>query len=212
MSCWALVPVKARADCKTRLACVLSPEQRLALVRKVLSHVLATLQQVLRIDHIAVVSPERDLVPDSIELLPEQGTDLNSSLAMAIASARARGATRILLLHSDLPYINVADIEALLDGANTAGIALAPDELGEGTNGMCLQGHLDLPLQFGEGSFRAHVASAKKLHYRPVVVQTMGLGFDLDSSADLKKYDVQSRPVIDSASANAHSTEIGVYQ
>ncbi|MFL6632081.1 MAG: 2-phospho-L-lactate guanylyltransferase [Massilia sp.] len=212
MTCWALVPVKARVNCKTRLAGVLTPEQRLALVRKVLAHVLATLQSIPRIDHVAVVSPERDWIPDSIEVLPEKGSDLNTSLTCAVAMARARGASQILILHSDLPYVSVADIETLLDSAETAGIALAPDELHEGTNGLCFPGGQPFPLQFGACSFPAHLASARLLQYNPAVVETLGLGFDLDSSADLQKYDNRSASPSENNGDADHATTYGAYQ
>lgn len=207
MSCWALVPVKRRVECKTRLASVLSPQQRLVLVRRVLSHVLATLQSVPRIDHIAVVSPERDQIPESIELLPEQGTDLNSSLSMAMEAARARGATTILILHSDLPYISASDIEALLDGAEKTGMALGPDELFEGTNALCLPANLNLPLQFGACSYPAHLASAQLHDLNPAVVRTPELGFDLDSSVDLEQYNRLS-----SSALGRNTSNYGVYQ
>ncbi len=192
MSCWALVPVKARKDCKTRLAKALAPDQRLALVRAVLRHVLDILGKVERIDHIALVSPERDTVPGFIEVLPERGHDLNSSLTRAMTEARSRGATRVLILHSDLPDIRGDDVEALLDGADEHGLAIAPDDRGTGTNGLCLPADLSLPLQFGKGSFHSHVESARRAGYNPAIVRTGGLGFDLDNSADLDYYQTQS--------------------
>src|SRR3979490_803070 len=64
MSTWALIPIKPRASCKTRLASILAPDHRIAVVRALLRHVLSTLRATPGIDRIALVSSERDGVPD----------------------------------------------------------------------------------------------------------------------------------------------------
>lgn len=116
MSTWALVPIKPRTLCKTRLASVLSPPQRIALVRTLLSHVLDTLRATTGVDHIALVSAERDCVADDVRLLLDHGNDLNSGLESGVARAIAAGATTVLILPADLPLLTVADVERLLDG------------------------------------------------------------------------------------------------
>lgn len=60
VECWALVPVKERVACKTRLASTLSMRRRLDLVRTLLRHVIRVLLETPAIDHIGLVSPERD--------------------------------------------------------------------------------------------------------------------------------------------------------
>lgn len=113
---------------------------------------------------------------------------MNSSLTMAMAAARARGASTILILHADLPDLSTTDIDALLDGAGEVGIAIAPDDRGEGTNGLLLPSCVDFPLQFGSHSFAAHLANARARGFSPTVVRTPGLGFDLDNSVDFEQY------------------------
>src|SRR6202050_2936128 len=91
MSTWALVPIKPRALCKTRLGSVLPPAQRLALVRTLLRHVLSILRAAPDIRHIALISSERDDVADDVPLLFDDGTDLNSSLESGVARAFVGG-------------------------------------------------------------------------------------------------------------------------
>src|ERR1700683_4256552 len=105
MSTWALVPIKPRALCKTRLGSVLPPAQRLALVRTLLRHVLSILRAAPDIRHIALISSERDDVADDVPLLFDDGTDLNSSLESGVARAIAAGATTVLIVPADLPLL-----------------------------------------------------------------------------------------------------------
>src|SRR5215213_1577256 len=53
----AVVPVKSLDQAKTRLASILSPEERALLARDMLSHVLDALLSSTDIDGVAVISP-----------------------------------------------------------------------------------------------------------------------------------------------------------
>jgi FO synthase len=184
MTTWALVPIKPRALCKSRLASVLSPQQRIALVRTLLDHVLATLRATPGIDHIALVSGERDRVADDVSLLLDDDNELNSSLESGLARAMAAGATTVLILPADLPLLSVLDVEQLLIGARCSGIALAPDRHERGTNAVCMTLPARLRLQFGEGSFLKHYRQAAAFGAGATCVRTRSLGFDVDSPAD----------------------------
>src|ERR1700678_1264492 len=92
MSTWALVPIKPRGLCKTRLASVLPPDQRLRLVRSLLRHVLSTLRATPDIDRIVLVSSERDGVADDVGMVESGGQDLNASLQSGVDHAVAAGA------------------------------------------------------------------------------------------------------------------------
>ena len=133
---------------------------------------------------------------------------------MADGYARATGKPGVLCI---VPGPGVTNSltglgEALLDSVERAGIALAPDELCEGTNSVCLKGEFDLPLQFGEFSFQAHLASARALVSDPAVEQTLGLGFDLDCLADLEKYRDQYQTIFECGEDDPQLTKYGVYQ
>lgn len=192
MSVWALVPIKARAECKTRLAQALTKQQRLALVRAVLNHGLNTLKRVVEIDHLAVISPQRDGIDPSIELLADNGSGLNGSLLEGIEIARSRGATKVLIVPADLPQISEADVRAMLSAADSSGIAIAPDDRREGTNSLCINTALHLPLCFGLNSFQRHIEKAQALGVMPAIVNRPGLAFDLDTSTDLELLEQQT--------------------
>ncbi|HWW80485.1 MAG TPA: hypothetical protein VNY82_12875, partial [Steroidobacteraceae bacterium] len=62
----ALIAVKERARCKTRLADVLAPPERIDLVRSMLTAVLAAAGNAQTVHQVIVISPERDTVPAEI--------------------------------------------------------------------------------------------------------------------------------------------------
>jgi FO synthase len=188
MSTWALVPIKPRAHCKTRLASVLSAHQRVALVRTLLSHVLSTLRATPEVEHIALVSSERDGVADDVPLLVDDGEDLNAGLESGVAHAIAAGATTVLIVPADLPLLRVHDIRELILAARRTGIALAPDRHERGTNAVCMTLPARLRLQFGEESFQRHCRLAAEGGATAACVRTESLGFDLDTAADWRLF------------------------
>ena len=139
MTTWALVPIKRRALCKTRLASVLNAREREEFVRSLLLRVLATLRATPGIDHVAVVSTERDTIPDDVSILPDMGTELNSSLEHGIEHALRAGASTLLIVPADLPRLQVSDVVQMLSAARDGGIALAPDRHERGTNALCMR-------------------------------------------------------------------------
>ena len=153
MSTWALIPIKPRAQCKTRLASILTAAQREALARELLAHVLATVRATRGIDRIALISRERDDVADDVLLLEDRGSDLNTSLESGVDQALAAGASTVLVLPADLPHLRSDDVDRLLAGARTAGIAIAPDRHEHGTNALCFTAQARIRFQFGPGSF-----------------------------------------------------------
>ena len=192
MSCWALVPVKARAEGKSRLARVLTDEARVALVRSMLGHVLEVLATAPGIDHVAVVSPERDTVPDDVLVLNEQGRGLNRALGRGIAALNNLGAREVLVVPGDLPLLTAGDVAQMLAGTRAAGCALACDGNRTGTNAIGLDfeqlGGVAFRFLFGRDSFGRHCRQAATLGLGPRLVSSAGLAFDLDEPESLRQF------------------------
>jgi 2-phospho-L-lactate guanylyltransferase len=186
-SCWALVAVKQRAECKARLAARLTADARLALQRLMLDRVLGALRAARTIDRIAVVSPERDTVPSDIVVLEDAGHGLNAALEAARHALLQQGATALVVLPADLPLVTAADIDTLIDNGRRAGFAIAADAAGTGTNALYLPCATDFRFQFGPGSRRHHMEEALRLGLKPALVRARGLEFDLDVAEDLER-------------------------
>lgn len=192
MSCWALVPMKRRDEAKSRLASVLAPAARLALVRSMLDHVLGVLAAAPGIDHVAVVSAERDAVAEDILVLADPGCGLNRALGHGVAALKTKGARAVVIVPGDLPLLAVTDVAALLAGLRARGCALACDERGSGTNAIALDlervGPIAFRFLFGRNSFARHARQARALGLGPQVVQRRGLSFDLDEPEALRTF------------------------
>ena len=191
--CWALVPVKARAECKSRLAGRLGDEARLALVRCMLEQVLGALGTAPSIGRVVVVSPERDTVPPEIPLFGDAGHGLNEALQEGERALAERGASELVILPADLPLVSAADIEAVVRSGRRSGFAIATDVAGTGTNALYLRPATGFRFRFGPGSRQRHVAEALRLGLRPALVRTRGLQFDVDSLDDLARLETLAK-------------------
>jgi len=185
VSSWALVPIKARSEAKRRLSGALGETARTALVRAMLENVLEALGGCPAIEEIAVVSPERDVLPAAFELLPDPGQGLNFAVEESLRSLAARGAERIVIVAADLPLLSADDIASLVAASSRASVALAPDRSGSGTNALGLTLPTRFRFHFGPGSLPQHLAEAARLGLKPVAVRRPGLAFDVDEPEDV---------------------------
>jgi 2-phospho-L-lactate guanylyltransferase len=187
----ALIAIKQRVHCKTRLSEMLAPPARLDLVRSMLAAVLSAAAGAQLVRQIIVVSPERDSVPEEIPVLADTGKCLNGALTQARQMLREFGCREVLILPADLPNITAAEIDVLVRAGRKGGIAIAPDAAGVGTNALCLVSAQPFRFQFGLGSQRLHLQEAQRTALSPQVVCLPGLEFDVDSPADLVRLERQ---------------------
>lgn len=186
MSCWSLTAVRSYPVCKTRLSARLSPQRRIELVSAMLHHVIAALDQARGVDQVAVVSPERNVLPRTVIAIEDQGEGLNQALTAAAEEARRRGADRLLIVHGDLPLLKTEEVTSLIEACRVGGIAIAPDRGGRGTNALCLPWPSRFTFEFGPESFPRYLAQMTAQGLSPAVVRLPGLAFDLDEPADLR--------------------------
>jgi 2-phospho-L-lactate guanylyltransferase len=183
---WAVIAVNARARCKTRLDAALGQRRRGQLARRMLGHVLEVARSVPAIDTVLVVSPERDSIPSDVIVLRDPGADLNAAFEAGREAALAAGASGLLLLPADLPLLSVADLEQLLEEGRRAGVAIAPDRDGSGTNGLyvSLERGARMRFAFGPRSRERHEFAARACGLPAQTVVTRGLQADIDTPAD----------------------------
>ncbi len=183
--CWALVPVKTRGLCKSRLSDRLAAEARLSLVRSMLERCLGALRESRTIDRIAVVSPERDTIPSDILMLADPGGGLNAALEAGRLALLEQGARELLVLPADLPLVTAGDIDTLVDLGRRGGFALATDAAGTGTNALYVAPPAPFRFQFGPGSRFLHMQEAVRLGLGAELLRTAGLELDVDGPSDL---------------------------
>ena len=192
MTIWAIVPVKPLRRGKSRLAGLLSEDQRTRLNRHLLEHTLTTLNEIHQIEHTLVVS--RD--PAALALTREMGgrtvledgaPQFNTAIKRATIVARKQGAHAVLILPADLPLVIPAEIQTVLDlGTHPPTIVIAPDRRQDGTNALFVNPAGLIEYGYGPGSFHIHSERAIQAGARLEVVHSEILGLDLDLPEDLE--------------------------
>jgi 2-phospho-L-lactate/phosphoenolpyruvate guanylyltransferase len=170
----AIVPLNLGRDCKTRLAGQLSRDKRDRLVEAMARHVVAQVGAVIGISEVILLSPE-DPQFSSVQWVRDEGRGLNAELAAVL------GTGPVFVIHADLPTLETADVEALLETAQQSGAAIAPDRLGTGTNALALTYPSGIVPAFGEGSFLRH----RTMFPDAAIVERAGLALDVDTHEDL---------------------------
>ena len=187
MTCWAIIPVKASDDAKSRLAGALAPSSRETLVDAMLAHVAGACSAASNIDRVCVVGPSRRGLGDHIALLADPGGGLNPAVASALADAGRAGATRVIVIAGDLPAVTAHELETMA-AAPGGTIAIAPDRHGTGTNALSLPlpAASGFAFAFGVDSFARHNAEAQRHGLQVDVIHSLGLARDVDEPADLR--------------------------
>ncbi len=220
MDIWALIPVKSLRQSKRRLAHLLPAEQRAELITGLLQRELHLLNQVPSISKVLVISSDPtiwDIARQNGALVEEESESLGLNIAVARGKTIAadNGASAVLILPVDLPFITVADIDLMVSrgkessswnpelswpssAENAASgqcssqpgcaIVICSDEDGDGTNALLVDAMPDFAFRFGPGSFKKHIQEARKRGMMVHVIAAPGLGFDIDSEDDWFTY------------------------
>lgn len=190
MTLWAIVPIKPLRRGKSRLADILSEQERETLNEKLLVHTLKCLTSVSEIDHHLLVSYD----PAALSLAREYGfrtiqesknTSINKALRRGTLAAKAFKASMILIMPADLPFITKDAIHEMISlSLGPPEIIIAPDRKKNGTNALFINPVGILDYDFGEWSFKKHIEQAERKKIRIKIFDHEKLSFDLDLPED----------------------------
>jgi 2-phospho-L-lactate guanylyltransferase len=192
MTIWAIVPVKPLRRGKSRLAGLLSEEQRTLLNRYLLEHTLTVLNEISGIEHTLVVSRDPAALALTRSLggrtvMEDGAPQFNTALKRATIVAQAQGARAVLILPADLPLVEPSDLEDLLSqGMTPSVVVISPDRRLDGTNGLFINPAGLIEYGYGPGSFQRHCQRCKDAGAKLVVVSSERIGLDLDLPEDLE--------------------------
>ena len=192
MTLWAIVPVKPLRRGKSRLAEVLSEEERLGLNSKLLTHTIDTLREIPEIEQVLVVSRDQAALSlaraHGARTVQENGApELNIALTRATIVAKQYATRGVLIIPSDLPMISKEDVSAMLDLVKDPPVVVvAPDRKREGTNALlvCPVGLIEY--EYGPHSFERHCLSAQEAGARLEICELSSLALDMDVPEDLE--------------------------
>ena len=175
-----LVPVKAFADAKARLAPALAPHEREALARWSAERVLAAAGELpvyVACDHPTVAEWA---TAHGATVLWHPGVGLNAAVNNSITDLVALGVDHVVVAHGDLPRA-----ERLVEISIAGTITLVPDERSDGTNVVSLPTSFVFDFSYGPGSFRRHLAQAIAAKLPVAVRRDPMLAIDIDTPSDL---------------------------
>ena len=188
----ALIPVKAFARSKQRLAPLLSSDERTALAVAMFRDVLAAASAARGVDRVCVVTSDGDALRlaagAGAAALPE-GEQRSESTSVDWGAARCAemGARSVLILPADLPLLTGADVEAVLAAAGEGpGVVLVPsaDELG--SNAILRTPPEAIPSRFGHASFERHQREAARRGLPCRVLRLPRVALDVDEVEHLE--------------------------
>ncbi|MFI5001498.1 MAG: 2-phospho-L-lactate guanylyltransferase [Reyranellales bacterium] len=191
---WAIVPIKELDGAKQRLAPLLSPAQRRALIEVMMGEVLQALVGVRGLGGIMVVTVDPAATALAVRLgarvVTEGARDGHTGSVTAGLKLLAReGSGGMMTLPADIPAATATEIEAVL-AAHRPGpsftISPAHDDLGSNT--VICSPPDSVPLRFGENSYFPHLDAARRSGIEPTIVRQPGIAMDIDHPADLAAF------------------------
>jgi len=192
MTLWAIVPVKPLRRGKSRLAGVLTEEERLDLNSQLLIHTVDILSDIPDIEQVLVVSRDQAALAlaraHGARTVQENGApELNVALTRATIVAKRYATRGVLIIPSDLPMISKEDVYAMLALVQDPPVVvLSPDRKKEGTNAMvvCPVGLIEY--DYGPNSFERHCQRARQAGARLEICELPSFALDMDVPEDLE--------------------------
>jgi 2-phospho-L-lactate guanylyltransferase len=178
-----LVPVKRLDHAKTRLAAVLSADERAELMRDLLAGVLVAAKRA-DVGAVTVVSAD-DLPLNGFPRFDDRGLPWNDGLAEAMRAVVSEPIAAVV--SADLPQVTAEEIRELVAATPERGMAVAR-ALDGGTNAVSMRPPGVVMTYFGEPSSAAvHERAATAAGLEVCVVDLPGLAFDVDTPDDLAR-------------------------
>lgn len=192
MTVWAIIPARPLEEGKSRLAEALTQGERSRLNQEFFRRTLDTAAAVVGKRQTLVVSRSESLLATARQLgfptlKEEPPFGLNQALTQAAEAARDQGATAVLSVSCDLPFLTEGELRALLTAREKSGLAIACDRAGTGTNAMVVSPIGAIPYRYGPDSFVAHHQAAAAAGLALENVRRPGLSFDIDTPDDLEQ-------------------------
>ncbi len=184
-----LLPVKLRANAKQRLAPLLAPADRQALMSAMIEDGFAAARAARAPQQVFVVTADTGIAALAAGfgwtvLRETEQTSESASVDWASARCEAMGITALLRLPLDLPAVTGPDIDAVF--AVDADVVIVPSRDGTGTNAILRRPPTLFASHFGPDSLPRHTAAAHRTGARLSLLANRNIGMDVDDEADLR--------------------------
>lgn len=187
MQTTAIIPLKALAQAKQRLAGALDGEDRRTFVAWMAGRVIAAAVGCDGTGEVLVVAGDDDAAAvgrqAGVRTLIERAPGL--AAAMAAADAATADADATLVLAADLPEVTPEDVAAVLSAASAKrAVVISPTRDG-GTGALLRRPAGVIATAYGPASAAAHAQLARAAGIEPVIVHRTALANDVDTPGEL---------------------------
>ena len=189
---YAVIPVKAFASAKRRLAPILDGIERAQLARLMLEDVIDAVRAARSVSGFTVVTAHRE----AAQLAERAGGAVvweaaEYGFAQAVATAQRKLAVYgggMIVVPSDIPHLPSATIDAVNACTPERGIAIVPATSDGGTNLLAIRPCDLIPPLFGPRSFERHCARAIRAGLPVEICNCPLASHDLDRPDDLPHF------------------------
>ncbi|MFU8818016.1 MAG: 2-phospho-L-lactate guanylyltransferase [Pseudomonadales bacterium] len=187
---WAIVPIKSLESAKRRLADVLTPDERRALMLAMARDVLTALARCQSLAGVLIVSrtSEADALAQAFgteRFTESPDADLSAALTQAAEYLKehlhARG---VMIVPADVPLISPEEIDQIMAGHEA--VTLMPDDEHLGTNGLISTPPDRIAFRFDGRSFKPHADAAFAAGAPPRIIPSSSFALDVDTPDDLR--------------------------
>jgi len=185
----AIVPVKSLINGKSRLAKLLSAEQRSMLCISMLKDVLSTLVRSRLIEGVAVVTSDSKVKEVAYSygatVLEDREQGVNN--AVAVADSYASNFDASLVLPQDIPLVDILDIEFIYNAAlySKRCVVITPSWRLDGTNALLRRGPKIIETHYDEDSYTMHIREALEKGVKVKILLSKRVMQDIDDVDDL---------------------------
>lgn len=187
-----LLPIKDLRNAKQRLAGLLSAGERRELAEAMLADTARAIQGARLIGKVFVVTnyaPALELAArNGWEAIREEAqVSESASVDFASRVCEERGVTRLLRLPLDIPLVQSADIDTILESeVAPPGVLLVPSRDGTGTNAILRTPPTLFPSHFGPNSLAEHRREAEIAGAKIVFHRNERMEMDVDDEGDVR--------------------------
>jgi 2-phospho-L-lactate/phosphoenolpyruvate guanylyltransferase len=187
-----LIPVKHLHGAKQRLASLLDQTTRTQLAHAMLRDVLDAVRACPGQPEVSLVTSDDfalQLAHEfNVRVIPDTANRSETdAIEMATGLCEQAGIQSTLVIPADIPLLQPAELEKVLQAAPEEGSVLVPSADGCGTNAVLRNPAALFPLRFGNDSFRPHLEAARATNKPCAVLYLPGIALDVDTPADLRE-------------------------
>lgn len=192
MKVFAIVPVKNFESGKSRLASLLTVEERVKLSELFLDYTLNTLTNTSAISNVVVVSSDKRAegiakIHNAKFLQEKKNQGVNAAVALADVYISEYAVDATIVIPQDLPLLLPEDIERICTSAqeHEKCLVICPSLRFDGSNALLRRPPLLITTNYDNDSYNVHIKKAKASNAIIKIIKTKRIMIDIDTVEDV---------------------------